>query len=1140
MEKERKSDRLPSSFGWLNITQFLGAFNDNAFRWLVFLLLVGLVRAGEEGAPSKSAVMANVTAVFVIPFLLFSHAAGILADRISKRNIIVFSKFMEAAVMALGCIAIIWAQPIALYAVIFLMAFQSTMFGPSKFGIIPELVGRERLSKANGFLTGASYLAIIMGTFVAPFLLEHVVSNNYLMVGLFCVAFAILGSAVSLKIPVTAPVRSGKKFTPFFIREVIRTLWRTRRDRHLFLAIMGASYFLFLGGFIQQNIVLFGEGILGLSWMQSVYLFPVAAFGIGLGAISAGKLSGRNIEFGIVPIGAFGLTLACVLLSVADTMRSVIPLVFVIGFSTGLYLVPLNAFIQFKSPERDRGEILACVNFLSFIGVLLSAGTVYFLGNVLNLQPDKGFLIVGLLTALLFVACVFILPDFLVRFVIVLLTRLIYRIRVLGGHNVPIQGGALLVANHVTWVDALLLGATQQRRIRFVMARDIYDIGWMRPLFKLMRVIPISPTDPPRQIATALQEARIAINDGDLVCIFAEGGVTRNGNMRAFRAGFEKIVKKTGCPILPTYIGGAWGSMFSYYYGKLLARTPTKIPYPVTIIFGKAMPASSSKGEVRDAVVNLSVDYFDSMKRSRKPLAAMFVCTARRNWNRHAMNDTTGKSLTYGKALVGSAVLAEKIEMLTEGQRNVGILLPASVAGALVNVAVNMLGKVSVNLNFTASADAFESAITQADIRTVISSRAFVEQLKDFVPPDGTVYMEDIAAGIGYGDKLRALLGAVLTPWALLKRRSEFNPDDPATVIFSSGSTGMPKGVMLSHHNIISNIESFGMVFRFVSKDNICGVLPFFHSFGFTCSLWCPIVSGFSACYHPNPLDGAKVAEVVRENRSTVLISTPTFLLTYIRKAKKEDFVSLRAVLTGAEKLKPRVADSFEKKLGIRPREGYGTTELSPVVSLSVADVTIDGVSQVGTKEGSIGHPLPGVAARIVDIETEEPLPIGQEGLLLIRGPNVMLGYIGQPEKTAEALKDGWYNTGDIARIDDDGFITITDRLARFSKIGGEMVPHLAIEDCYMDALGGTDHLVAVTSIPDEKKGEKLVVLHVPDAGDAESLHEIIKNSDLPNLWKPRKENHLRIEAMPLLGSGKLDLSQIRQLAKDAAAIGDE
>lgn len=545
------------------------------------------------------------------------------------------------------------------------------------------------------------------------------------------------------------------------------------------------------------------------------------------------------------------------------------------------------------------------------------------------------------------------------------------------------------------------------------------------------------------------------------------------------------------------------------------------------------MPDSTTMTEVRQTILELSAQAYELKKNPARNIPLMFARTARRYRFHPAISDTTGKKLNFGQTLTASLALAHEIKKLTRNHDHVGILLPSSVAGVLANAAIALLGKTAVNLNFTASKDAFQSAIDQCGIKTIISSKAFIEKLEDFQAPSGTVYLEDIIPGIGPVTKLTAFLKAILLPARFVAQACRIcNPDDTATIIFSSGSTAEPKGVMLSHHNIISNIEQINDVHHFNTHIGLCGILPFFHSFGYTVTLWAPLLTGARAVYHPNPVDGAKIAEIVRENKLNMLFTTPTFLLVYIRKADKEDFASLKTIITGAEKLKPRVVESFEKRFGIRPLEGYGATELSPVASVNLPNVEIDEVRQTGNKENSIGHPMPGIVMNIVDPETRETLPIGMEGMLMVKGPNVMKGYLNNPGKTQKVLRAGWYETGDMARMDDDGFVYIMDRMSRFSKIGGEMVPHMAIEERLMQEIKTINQTIFVTSTDDEKKGEQLVVLFTAEAGDAHDLYHILKNSDLPNLWKPRKDNFFKIDAIPTLGSGKINLKYLRELAR--------
>jgi acyl-[acyl-carrier-protein]-phospholipid O-acyltransferase/long-chain-fatty-acid--[acyl-carrier-protein] ligase len=459
----------------------------------------------------------------------------------------------------------------------------------------------------------------------------------------------------------------------------------------------------------------------------------------------------------------------------------------------------------------------------------------------------------------------------------------------------------------------------------------------------------------------------------------------------------------------------------------------------------------------------------------------------------------------------------------------VGVLLPSTVAGALVNLSLTLRGAVPVNLNFTAGADAMQSAIDQCAIRTVITSRAFLAKAK-IQPLPGTVYIEDLLKSATPAAKLRAYLAARFAPAALLSRGGR-TPDSLAGVIFTSGSTGVPKGVMLSHYNVMSNIDAIAQLFWINSSDRIVGVLPFFHSFGFTVTIWFPLLAGCGVVYHPNPTDARAIGELVQQHKATLLLTTPTFCGTYIRKCTAEEFASLRYVLVGAEKLRQPVADAFREKFGVELLEGYGCTEMSPVVAVNVPNFGAGKETQTGNKPGTAGHPLPGVAARIVDPVTFAPLPPNTEGLLLVKGSNRMLGYLHQPERTAEVFHDGWYITGDIALLDDEGFLRITDRLGRFSKIAGEMVPHLKVEEAIAKVLG--DAPCVVTGIPDDARGERLAVLYVHPTLTAEDLFRQISETDMPRLWIPKRENLYPVEALPQLGSGKLDLRGVKDRAQE-------
>lgn len=1122
---------LPKSFIWLNLTQFFGALNDNLLKLLIIFFLIAV-----KGPEHATGVAALAGALFVIPFLLFSPLAGALADRLSKTRIIVALKVCELGIALLGVAAFSLSSEIGLYAALFLMATHSALFGPSKYGIVPELVDRRQLSRANSLLESLTYLAIILGSALAP-LLVQLSSSDYRSAALVCIGVSLAGLAACRKIETTPAAAAGRPAEPGALRQLKSTLAELRQDGYLLLAIIGSAYFLFFGAFAQINLIPLGMQQHGLTQEQSGYLFLVVALGIGLGALLAGRLSGRNVEFGVVPIGALGLALSsCGLYLLPSYLPLHLALVLLLGLSAGLFLIPLHAFIQLRAPREKLGKILAASGFLSWSGVLVASGLAYLLSAAFGFSAAKCFLCLGLLTIGLTLATLWILPDFLLRFIALLVMKLGYRIKVSGEQHVPMEGAALLVANHVSWLDALLLLATQQRRIRFIMHCEVYNLRLLQPLFKLMGVIPVYPKGTRQQLVEFIRTSRQALDEGYLVCIFAEGMITRTGMLQPFKSGLEAIIKESGHPIVPVYIGGAWGSIFSYMHGKLLTRLPTSFPYPIAVGFGPPLPDSAKTSEVQQAVAELAWAYFEAQKTERTSLSEQFVATARGNWQRAALSDSSGKQLSFGQTLTASLALSAQLKPLLAEEQMVGLLLPPSVGGALANLALPLLDKLPVNLNYTASSEALASAIAQCQIKSVLTSKRFMERFPQLLLPGKVLYLEDLLPRLTKAEQLRALLKARLLPTRLLLPGPRRRGEQLATIIFSSGSTGEPKGVMLSQHNILSNLEAIRMVAATHPADNVCSALPFFHALGFTATLWLPLLSGFSASYHVNPMDAPAITALVRKYRSTLLLTTPTFLATYMRRAEKEDFASLRLVVTGAEKLKTSLAEAFADKYGLRPLEGYGATELAPLITLSLPDVVSASVRQPGNRAGSVGRPVPGVVLRVVDPESHQPLAQGESGLILVKGPNLMTGYLNRPDKTAAAIIDGWYVTGDIGSIDVDGFLHITDRLARFSKIGGEMVPHLKIEEVFYRALKLEGNALAVTAVADPRKGEKLVVVFTEEAGDKAALVNIARQSELPNLWRPQPENYVQVAALPLLGSGKLDLSGLRKLAEDLTA----
>jgi acyl-[acyl-carrier-protein]-phospholipid O-acyltransferase/long-chain-fatty-acid--[acyl-carrier-protein] ligase len=1127
-------------FWALIVTQFQGAFSDNVVKNLVVLIAIF---GTSMTAVEKNHFGESIGALFSLPFILFSMAGGFLADRFSKRSVMLGVKIFELLIMSLVFAGLWTLNQNLLLASVFLMGTHSAFFGPSKYGSLPELLPGKKLSWGNGLLELGTYMAIILGTVAATFMAKFFRGEQWIS-GSILIGLAVIGFFSCLQITKIPAANPQKKFNLNFPDEVWRQLRAMRGDRPLWLAIIGNTYFSFVGALLLLNLFFYGADVLHVDETKTGLLTVALALGIGSGSVAAGYLSGGKIEYGLVPLGAFGLSIFSALLALPHlSVTKAVVLLALLGFAGGFFIVPIAALLQHRPARENKGQIQATANLLSFVGVFLASGAHWLLAQQFQLSPRHIFLVGGVMTMAGAIYVLILLPDALLRFMLWGATNSLYRICIDGRDNIPAKGGALFVCNHVSWVDALLLIASTDRRVRFLMFKDIYEQKWVNWGARILDVIPVSSGQRPRELIKSLQAASDAVRNGEVVCIFAEGEITRIGQLLPFHHGFERIMKGLDAPIIPVALDGVLGSPSSFKHGRFVWKLPPRIPYPVTVSFGAPLPATASAFAVREAVQELLADTWRHHRDGMKNLPRQFVRTARRHPRRFAMADAQDAKVNFGSALVRTVFLARRLKKIWAGQRMIGLLLPPSVPGALVNYAAFLCGKVPVNLNYTLSADTLAECAKQCDIKTVLTSRAFLEKVKLTVPGE-VIYLEDVAQNPGVLEKFTAFFMAKFLPVNLLERVLSSNRkskienrkslDDLATVIFSSGSTGEPKGVMLSHYNLISNIQQMERILSFTHHDRILGILPFFHSFGFTVTLCLPVVLGAGVVFHPNPLDAKGIGTLVRENAVTILLATPTFLQLYLRAIAPGDFGGVELVITGAEKLPERLVAAFEDHFGIRPLEGYGTTECGPAVAVNIGSFRAAGFHQAGGKRGKIGRPLPGMSVRIADAENPwggKFLPPGEAGMLLVRGPNIMRGYLGRPEKTAEVLRDGWYCTGDVAMLDEDGFLQITGRLSRFSKIGGEMVPHLKIEEKLQELAGAAEQMFVVAAVPDEKKGERLVVLHKLAEKDLRTCLENFAASDLPNLWKPKAESFFRVENFPLLGTGKLDLRAVKEMA---------
>ena len=1117
-------------FWSLIATQFQGAFNENGLKFLVIYLILAI----EKDKAQRDRMELLVGVLFAAPFILFSLTGGYLADRFSKRTVTIWTKVFEVGVMLFATAALIQPNLQLALAAIFLACTQGAVFGPSKYGLLPELLPAQELSWGNGVLELGTFLAIILGSMGGSYLAEAF-NGREVYSGALLLGFTIVGLVWSLGISRVPAGDPQKRFHLASLIDVWSPMKLIRGDRVLWLAVLGNTYFFFVAGLLQFDIFIYGQDVLHIRATEGGFLQAAVAIGIGVGSFAAGYLSAGKIEYGLIPLGSVGMTALGLCLAIPDlSFRAVLLLLAGLGFFGGFFIVPISALIQHLPEEEKKGGVIGAANWLSFVGIAAASGVYYAATHYLHLTPGEIFLWSAVATLGATAYVVWLLPDSLLRLLLWIATHTLYRLDVAGRKNVPTRGGALLTPNHVSMADAVFLLASIDRPIRFLMFRGSYEHPLVKPFAKILGVIPISSDLGPREMIHSLRTATEALKNGELVCIFPEGQLTRIGQMMPFRRGMERIIKGVDVPIIPVNLDGVWGSIFSFAGGRFLWKFPRRIPYPVRVTFGKPLPPATTSLEVRRVVQDLGAEAFARRKKRMHTLSETFTYTARRHPFRFAMADGQRPKLSYFSALVGALVLARRLRTHWQGQEMVGVLLPPSVPGALVNFAAMLMGKVPVNLNYTVSNETLASCAAQCNLKTVVTARVFLEKVK-VQPPGEVLFIEDIAKDPGFGEKLAAMLAACFLPARALakfagsERRAVL--DDIATIIFSSGSTGDPKGVVLTHYNIASNVEQLNQVFMLHAHDRILGILPFFHSFGFTGTLCLPAATGIGVVFHPNPLDSRVIGALVNKYAVTMLLATPTFLNAYTRRCSPEDFGSLRFVMAGAEKLPDRISQAFEDRFGIRPHEGYGCTECSPAVTVNTFDFRAASFRQVGAKRGSIGHPLPGIAVKIVDPDTMQLVGTNEPGLLLVRGPNIMYGYLNKPEKTADVLKDGWYNTGDIARMDEEGFLRITDRLSRFSKIGGEMVPHIKVEDLLQELAGATEQTFVVTAVPDEKRGERLVVLHTLDEERLQACLEKLGKSDLPALWRPRPDHFVHIEKLPYLGTGKLDLRKARELA---------
>jgi len=698
--------------------------------------------------------------------------------------------------------------------------------------------------------------------------------------------------------------------------------------------------------------------------------------------------------------------------------------------------------------------------------------------------------------------------------------------------------GILLLGNHVSFLDWAILQMAYPKQIRFVMERSYYEKWYLKPFLDFFKVIPISSGGS----KSALIKVTEALNRGETVALFPEGHLSRNGHLGTFQRGFEMATKEVeNAIIIPFYLRGLWEDNFSYASQKMKRRKSKAI----SISFGAAMDIHSSAAEVKKKVFDLSVESWKYYAESLSVLQKAWIHSAKNVGSKLCMADSTGLELSGNRFITATLMIASSLRKKVKSSQNIGILLPTSAGGSMGNMALLTLGKTIVNLNYSAGEESLLHALKLADITKIVASKQFVTKLKakgfdmtNILKEVEVIYLEELKEKMS---KIKGIIMMILVkilPASILSVLFVKNGhlDDTAAILFSSGSEGTPKGIELTHKNIMGNIKQTTTLLNPTDHDVMLGTLPIFHSFGLSVTTLLPLIEGIPVASHPDPTDGYGIGKMAAKYEATILLATATFLRLYTRNRKLIPLMlkTIRMVVAGAEKLPEEIRREFKNKFGLDIYEGYGATETTPVASCNMPDVLMldSWKPQIGQKVGTVGLPLPGSAFRIVDPKSFETLKTGEEGMILIGGTQIMKGYIGDPEKTASVIKeiDGirWYVTGDKGRLDEDGFLTIVDRYSRFAKVAGEMIS-LGLVEGEIRKIVGEEDQIAICALPDEKKGEKLVLL-LEGEMDLNELKEKIRSLGMNPLFVPSE--YFKVQELPKLGTGKADFKGAKKLAQ--------
>jgi acyl-[acyl-carrier-protein]-phospholipid O-acyltransferase/long-chain-fatty-acid--[acyl-carrier-protein] ligase len=1009
--------RRERSFRALISTQFLGAFNDNAFKQLVLLMIVGGSVSWVREHPMAVAYgQALPSALFSLPFVLFGALTGSLADRVSKVMVIRGANLMEVAIMVGALGAFLSQSYVLLLVCVLLMGLQSAIFGPSKYGVIPELINEKDISRGNALIQVTTFLAIILGVVVGGQLLESF-GDNLVVPGGAYVLFAALGYVISLRIKRT-PAQDPSRPLNWNLFAELRNHWRAvSGDKVLVLSVWASSLFYLVAACLMLVVNAYGSW-LGLSDGGIALSNAMIALGIVIGSVLAGKISGDRIETGLIPLGLGGIATSLFAMQASPENVTFFRCCLVsIGIFSGLFSIPIRGLLQTRPHESSRGAVLGLSETVDFTGILMASGVYYLFEKVLDLSPPEMCMVLATLVLLFLCGSLFYTAQFAIRLGLLLLVRCLYRVRVEGHEHVPAEGGALLVCNHVSLVDGMLVAASLPREPRFLMYTPFFKVPVLGWFAKRMGVIPVSSGDSPEEKRDSLKAASAAAAGGDLVCIFAEGAVTRSGAMLGFARGLERIAGEAGVPIVPIALDRLWGSLFSFESGKVLFKRPQRIPYPVDMLIGEALPHDSAAWEVRNAVAERLAIHQSARAGPWGHLGRRLLLSAKEAGRRAALVTVDG-IWSHRRLLTEALATRTRLEAVLPRGERVAIALPLGRDAVTISLALCLSQRVSVLLDSEGDLEENIQRLARSGAVAVIAEAELGAALGKPVVAPGLVAPRS-------GGRLKAWLSTWL-PTSLLARSLRLGEDSSrcAVIHFDTSADGSEVMIPLSHANVLSNVQGLAAMVDLSPGDRILAALPLHGAFGRTTTLFAPLLSGAAVALAAERRDAAAVVDFVKETGVTHLVGTASKCREWLEEGSREHFEALKLSFVGGEETPDdELILSWRERFGSELLVGHGRTECGPVISLNVPDVDLMGTKEEANRVGTVGRALPGTALRVVDASSGEALSPGTPGVLLVKGPGVTSGYLDDEELTDQKFGEGWFRTDELAVIDKHGFV---------------------------------------------------------------------------------------------------------------------